>query len=373
MVTKRDYYEVLGVSRTADAAEIKKAYRRKAREYHPDVNNAAGAEETFKQVNEAYDVLSDEQKRAAYDRYGHAAFDGSGGPGFQDVDFNDIFEGIFGSFGMRTNRRRRGPRRGADLRYDLTVEFEEAVFGVDKRIEITRPETCPDCMGTGAAPGTQPSRCNHCSGAGEVRRVQQSILGSFVNVATCPVCEGSGEVIETPCPTCEGRKLVQKTRPLNVKVPAGVDNETQIRLSNEGAPGVYGGPPGNLYVVLHVKPHAFFQRQGDDILLDLEVNVAQAALGDEIKVPTVDGEETLRILAGTQSGTVMRLRGKGVPHLRRSGRGDQVIVLQVTVPTRLTEAQRELFQKLSETLKTEPVIPQREKGFFDQLKEALFG
>lgn len=374
MATKRDYYDVLGVGRQASAAELKKAFRRKARQYHPDVNKEANAEEMIKEVNEAYDVLSDDQKRAAYDRYGHAAFEGgAGGAGFQDFDLGDIFEGIFNSFGGGRQRRRQGPRRGADLRYELTIDFEEAVFGVEKSINVTRPEICTDCMGSGAATGTKPTRCQHCSGSGEVRRVQQSILGSFVNVSTCPVCEGSGEVIETPCKTCHGRKLVQNTRQLNVKVPPGVDNDTQIRLTGEGAPGVHGGPAGNLYVFLNVKPHPFFQRQGDDVVLDLEINVAQAALGTEITVPTVDGEEKLRVPAGTQSGKVFRLRARGIPHLRRSGRGDQLIVTQVVVPTKLTEEQRTLFQKLAPTLGDSNMIPQRDKGFFDQLKDALFG
>jgi molecular chaperone DnaJ len=372
---KRDCYELLGVSRTATIVEIKRAYRIKAREYHPDVNKNSGAEDLFKEVNEAYDILSDDQKRAAYDRYGHAAFEqnGMGNGGFHNVDLNDIFEGFFNGFGMGGSRQRRGPRRGADMRHDLTIDFEEAVFGTEKRLEITRAETCPDCMGNGAAAGTKPSRCAHCSGSGEVRRVQQSILGSFVNVTTCPICEGSGEVIETPCKTCSGRKVVQKTRPLTVKIPAGVDDQTQIRLSNEGAMGAYGGPPGNLYVVLTVRPHAWFQRQEDDILLDLEINVAQAALGADIMVPTVDGEQRLHIPAGTQSGTVFRMRGKGVPHLRRSGRGDHRVVVQVTVPSRLTDEQRRLFEELAGTMSPDTVIPQREKGFFDQLKEAIFG
>ena len=374
-MAKRDYYEVLGVQRGASGDEIKKAFRRKARQYHPDANKEAGAEDMFKEINEAHEVLSNEQKRAAYDRYGHAAFDGAGGMGGGaggiDFDFGDIFD-IFNNFAGGSRRRRTGPRKGADLRYDLTLEFEEAVFGIEKTVEVTRPEVCGTCSGSGAEPGTSPSRCQHCNGAGEVRKVQQSILGSFVNVSTCPVCEGSGEVVETPCHTCGGRKVVQNKRQLSVKVPAGVDADTQIRLTGEGAPGANGGPSGNLYVFIDVKPHAYFKRQGNDIVIDLEVNVAQAALGDEVAVPTVDGEESLKIPAGTQSGKVMRLRGKGVPYLRSSGRGDQLVVVNVTVPTKLTEEQRNLFQQLSATMNSEPVIPQREKGFFDSLKDALF-
>lgn len=374
-MAKRDYYEVLGVNQSSTPSEIKKAYRRMARKFHPDVNKAPEAEEKFKEINEAYDVLSTDQKKAAYDRYGHQAFEGGmGGASGFDFDLNDIFEGIFNNFsgGGGGRRRRNGPRRGADLRYDLELEFEEAIFGVDKVVDITRPEVCGGCQGSGAEPGTAPSRCQHCSGSGEVRRVQQSILGSFVNVTTCPVCEGSGEMIETPCKTCRGRKQVSNTKQLSVKVPAGVDEETQIRLTGEGAPGVHGGPAGNLYVVMNIKPHKFFRRQGNDILLDLEVNVAQAALGAEVAAPSVDGDESLKIPAGTQSGTVFKMRGKGVPYLRRGGRGDQLVVVQVQTPQKLTDEQRELFTQLAATMGTEPVISTKKKGFFESLREALF-
>lgn len=376
MAARRDYYEVLGVARTASQQEIKKAYRRLAREYHPDVSDQDNADEKFKEISEAYEVLSDGKKRAAYDRFGHAGVrgTGAGAGGFQDFGFGgvaDIFEEFFGAgFGSSRRRGRRGPRRGGDLRYDLTISFEDAVFGTEKEIEIRRPEICPTCNGTGAEPGTQPERCSNCNGTGEVRRVQQSILGQFVNVATCPVCNGEGEVITAPCPTCNGRKQVQQQRTLKVRVPAGIASEQQIRLSGEGAPGSGGGPSGNLYVVVHVEEHPVFQRRGDDILINLEVNVAQAALGDEVVVPTVDGDASLKIPAGTQSGTVFRLRGRGVPHLNSSGRGDQLVMTQVAIPTGLDGRQRELFEGLAETLGKE-VIPQREKGFLNDLKDAL--
>lgn len=374
MANKRDYYEVLGVSRSSASAEIKKAYRKKAMKFHPDVNKDPGAEDVFKELSEAYEVLSDDQKKAAYDRYGHAAFDQNGGGGFSaDFNFDDIFD-IFNSFtGGGRRQRRNGPRRGQDLRYDMTIDFEEAVFGVEKKIEVTRPEKCNTCSGSGAKAGTSATRCEHCSGSGEVRRVQQSILGSFVNVTTCPICEGGGEVIETPCETCSGRKQVQRKRPLTVKIPAGVDNETQIRLSNEGAPGANGGPAGNLYVVLSVRAHEFFKRQGNDIVLDHEINMATAALGGEITIPTMDGDETLKIKPGTQSGEVTRLRSRGVPYLRSTGRGDQLVVTRVSTPQKLTEHQRELFQKLQETLDDGSIVKQEDKGFFDSLKDALFG
>lgn len=373
---KRDYYEVLGVTRNASRDDMKKAYRRLARQYHPDVNKEPDAAERFKEVSEAYEVLSDDQKRAQYDRFGHAAFqNGAGFSGFEGGfgSVADIFEEFFGGgFGRR---RRRGPRRGADLRYDLSISFEEAVFGVEREIEVRRPEICPTCNGSGAEPGTSPIACTSCNGSGEVRRVQQSILGSFVNVTTCPTCQGSGELIPNPCKTCDGQKQVQQTRKLKVKIPAGVDSDTQIRLTGEGGPGVDGGPPGNLFVVLHVQPHEYFQRRGEDIWLDLQINVAQAALGDDVAIPTLDGEEMLTIPPGTQAGKVFRLRNKGVPRLDRSGRGhvgrgDQHVIIQVAIPTKLTDEQKELFQKLSKSLGKE-VVPKPERGFFDQLKEVL--
>jgi molecular chaperone DnaJ len=370
MASKRDYYEVLEVDRNASKEELKRAYRRMARKYHPDVNREDGADERFKEINEAYEVLSNDNSRAAYDRFGHAGVRGAGTGDFTGFgSVADIFEEFFGGFGG-TGRRRAGPRRGADLRHDLTIEFEDAVFGVEKDIEVTRPEICPRCFGSGAEPGTDPVRCDQCNGTGEVRRVRQSFLGSFVNVTTCPTCNGTGETIPNPCSNCNGRKQVQQTRTLKVKVPPGVDNDTQIRLSGEGSPGVDGGPPGNLYVVLHVKNHEYFQRRGDDILVELEINIAQAALGDEIKVPTVDGEESLKIPPGTQSGKVFRMRAHGVPHLRRSGRGDQLVVTHVAIPKKLTNEQHELMEQLASTLGRE-TIAQREKSLLGQLRDAL--
>ncbi len=370
--TKRDYYEVLGVPRNASSDEIKKAFRRLAREYHPDVNKSPDAENKFKEINEAYEVLSDDQRRAAYDRYGHAGAQGGFGTegfgGFSDI--NDIFSEFFGGFARAGTQARRGPRRGADLRYDLKIDFLEAVFGTEKEIEVIRNDVCPRCNGSGAELGTSPTRCRTCNGTGEVRRVQQSILGSFVNVATCPTCNGTGEVITTPCRQCGGRKQVRVTRTLVVNIPPGVDTGTQIRLNGEGEPGVNGGPPGNLYVVINVAPHPFFRRKDEDIIVEVSINVAQAALGDEIEVPTVDGREKLVIPAGTQSGSVFRIKGKGVPHLRRNTRGDQIVLVTVQVPQSLTAEQKRLFLELSKTLGRE-VVPQQEKGFFDKLKDAF--
>jgi molecular chaperone DnaJ len=376
MSAKRDYYEVLGVTKGATPEEIKKAFRRLARQYHPDVNKEADAEARFKEINEAYEILSDQDKRAAYDRFGHAASQGGFGGGYSGGfgDFGgfggieDIFESFFG--GARTSPARRGPARGSDLRHDLTIEFEEAVFGAEKEIVVPRHETCPQCQGSGAEPGTQPIRCPQCNGTGEVRRQQQTMLGSFVQVTTCPRCQGEREIVTTPCTRCRGRKVVSVERPIVVKIPAGVDDGTRIRLANEGEPGVRGGPGGNLYVVLHVEPHPYFHREDTNILLQLDINVAQAALGDKIKVPTLDGEEEMVIPAGTQTGDTFRLRGKGVPYLQRNGRGDQIVLAHVLTPTKLTKRQKELLNELSKTLGKE-VIHQPEKGLLDKLKEAL--
>lgn len=378
-MAKKDYYELLGVGRNASADELKKAFRRKARQYHPDANKEPGAEEIFKEMAEAYEVLSDSQKRAAYDRFGHSAFDGmgntsGGAAGFQDIDLSDIFEGIFNSFGGGSgrSRRRQGPRKGADLRYDLTVEFEEAVFGIEKKITLTRPENCTDCDESGAQPGTEVATCSQCAGTGEVRRVQQSILGQFVNVATCPTCNGTGVIVETPCETCNGQKQVNSRRDITVKIPAGVDTGTQVRLTGEGAPGTHNGPSGDLYVRLRVQPHEFFQRQENDVLLDLKINMAQAALGDKVMIPTVSGDEhELTIPPGTQPGQLFRLRGKGVPYLRRNARGDQLVMTSVIVPKKLTNDQRKLFEELAPTLDAVTVRAQKENGFWDQFKGAI--
>jgi molecular chaperone DnaJ len=375
-MTDRDYYEILGVARSASTDDLKAAFRKMARQYHPDVNKAPDAEERFKEINEAYAVLSDPEKRAAYDRFGHAGVRGPGGGVDFNVDFSDfadIFGDLFGfgGFGRTSRRSRNVPRRGGDLQYRLDLTFEEAVFGAEKEVEITRDETCTTCNGSGSEPGTSPIRCKNCNGAGEVRQVRQTILGSMVQVTTCPTCNGQGEIIETPCHTCQGRGQVRRTRKKVVSVPAGVDTNTQIRLAGEGQPGINGGPNGNLYIVINVKPHKYFRRRDYDILMDLNVNVAQAVLGAEVEIPTVDGQATLKIPAGTQPGKVLHMRGKGVPHLRSNGRGDQLVVVNVEIPSRLSQEQRQLFEQLAKSLGSE-VQPQ-ERGFLDWLKEALGG
>jgi molecular chaperone DnaJ len=351
-MAKRDYYEVLGVPRDADANTIKSAYRKLARQYHPDVNKDAEASERLKEINEAYEVLSDADKRQSYDRFGHAAAQGGfGGAGTYGGfgGFGDIFEEFFGGFGG-TRTAPRGPVRGDDLRYDMDITFEEAVFGTEKEIEVPRLETCPQCQGTGAEPGTKPIRCPQCNGTGEVRRAQQTILGQFVSVTTCPRCNGEREIVTSPCTMCRGEKRVHRTRKLSVAIPAGVDDGMRIRLSGEGEAGERGGPSGSLYVVLRVKPHPLFRRQESDILLEYPVSIVQAALGAEVKVPTLDGGAALTIPAGTQHGAVFRLRGKGVPMLRSNKRGDQLVTLRVVVPEKLTEKQRKLLQELGDSL-----------------------
>ena len=373
-MSKRDYYEVLGVSKNASADELKSAFRRLAREYHPDVSKDPEAEEKFKEINEAYGILSDQQKRAQYDRFGHAGVGDMGGMNYDFTgDFSDIFEGLFGSFGfggMGGRRSRNAPRRGRDLQKEVTLEFEEAVFGVEKEIKFSRDEVCSTCNGNGAEPGSKINTCPTCQGRGEVRQVRQTILGQVMQTTTCPTCNGRGKTIETRCHTCNGRGLERKTIKKKVKIPAGVEKGTQIRLGGEGQPGVNGGPRGNLYLILNVKPHAFFQRRNDDILLNLDINVAQAVLGTEIDVPTVDGSEKLRIPAGTQPGKVFKLKARGVPKLQRSGRGDQLVIININIPKHLSKQQRELFEALAETLDTE--IKPQERGFADWLSD-LFG
>ncbi|HEY1016270.1 MAG TPA: molecular chaperone DnaJ [Herpetosiphonaceae bacterium] len=354
--TKRDYYEVLGVSKGASAEELKKAYRKLALQYHPDRNpGSTEAEDKFKEVNEAYEVLSNDQKRAMYDRLGHAGVSGGGGfdpfAGFNGADpFSSIFDAFFGQ-GARGGGRS-AMRQGADLRYDLTISFEEAIFGTEKEIEYRHLENCAPCNGSGAEPGTEPTRCPKCSGSGEMR--VRAFL-NMVTVTTCDQCDGRGTIISIPCKECRGEGRVRQSVKRALTVPAGVDDGMRIRISGGGDAGPRGGIAGDLYVSLNVKPHEYFVRDGDQILLELPINVAQAALGAELKVPTLDGDEALSIPAGTQDSTTFTLRGKGVRHLDSSGRsngrrGDQVVVVKVRIPAKLTDEQRDLFIRLNETM-----------------------
>ncbi|MCX6049928.1 MAG: molecular chaperone DnaJ [Chloroflexi bacterium] len=368
---KRDYYEVLGVGRDVDKDSLKKSFRKLAQKYHPDVNKSEEAEAQFKEINEAYQILVDDQKRAIYDRYGHAGLQGASGAGDFNSGFGDlssIFEEFFSGFGgSGGSRGRRQPRRGADLRADIKLTFEEAAFGVDKELDIPRMEVCDRCQGSGAEAGTSPVTCSTCGGAGEVQRRQHSpLFGTVVTASTCPTCEGTGEIIASPCKKCNGQKRVRVSRKLNVKIPAGVDEGTRIRLVGEGEVGQLGGPPGNLYVIVTIEPHSIFVRNEFDIHMELPINIAQAALGATVNIPTLDGtEESLEIPPGTQNGRTFRKRNLGIPRLQRTGRGDMVISVRVVTPVNLTTEQRDLLRALAKTLGDAPVEPS--KGFFDRI------
>jgi len=369
--TKRDYYEVLGVSRNASTEEVKKAFRKLAMRYHPDRNKEDGAEAKFKEIGEAYEVLSDPDKRAAYDRYGHAGLQGFdfGQPfeGFDFGGFGDIFDAFFGG---TTARRASQAQRGADRRVDIEIDFQEAAFGCEKEIEVTRNERCPRCGGNRAEPGSQLARCPSCDGNGEVRRVSRSFFGQFVNIATCPQCHGEGRIITEPCKECKGSGRQRQTRKLLVNIPAGISDDSQMRLSGEGDVGMNGGSPGHLYLRIGVSPHPHFERDEDDLIYDLPLNLAQATLGCQVEIPTLDGKpHTLKVPAGTQSGRVFVLRGKGVPRLHVGGRGDLLVHASVVVPTDLTDEQRELLQKLAESFGTP--VAEDHKGVLGKIKDAL--
>lgn len=378
MVTegKRDYYEVLGVGRDASPEQIKKAYRTLARKYHPDLNKENNAEAMFKEVSEAYEVLSDGDKRAVYDRYGHAGLGGAAGgfdpfgAGFSGDIFSSIFDAFVGQ-GMRGS----GPRqaagiRGSDLRYHLELDFAEAVFGTEKELRFERLEECTACRGSGAEPGTDPIKCPKCNGQGEIRT--RAPIFNMLTVMTCDECGGTGKKITTPCRECRGAGRRRASRTLNVKIPAGVDEGAQIRLRGEGEGGARGGQPGDLFVTLAVKEHKLFQRNGNDIVLELPLNIAQAALGANLQVPTIEGETEIEIPAGTQGGEVFRLRGKGVPYLRGNGRGDQLVVTRVVVPTRLNDRQRDLLKELAAEFGGEG-HDRDDGGFFAKIRDALRG
>ncbi|MBO8127422.1 MAG: molecular chaperone DnaJ [Firmicutes bacterium] len=378
-MSKRDYYEILGVDRGASQEEIKKAYRKLARKYHPDVNkDDPDAEAKFKEITEAYQVLSNEEARAKYDQFGHSAFGGAtgGAGGFDFSDFGDFggFEDIFDMFfggGMRGGASaRRGPRRGADLRYDLEVTLEEAAFGTEKKIQVPREEKCPRCHGNKAEPGTPIKTCPTCGGSGQIHTTQRTPFGHFTSVRTCTTCHGEGKVVETPCRECGGKGIVRRVKKLTVKIPAGVDTGHKLRVSGEGGAGTGGGPPGDLYVFITVKPHKIFHRQGNDIYVEVPISFVQAALGDEIKVPTLEGETTIRIPEGTQTGTVFRLREKGIKDIRGYRRGDEHVKVKVVTPKKLTDKQKDLLRKFAETLGEDPAGP-GDKSFFDRMKDAF--
>jgi len=372
---KRDYYEVLGITRDASDEDIKKAFRKLALEYHPDRNKSDGAAEQFKEVNEAYQVLTDPKKRVEYDRFGHAGLDGNVGSGFEGFEnfggFGDIFDAFFGG---TTTRTRSSSRQGSDLQYSLTIGFEDSVFGAEKEIEVKRTEMCSRCRGSRGEPGSPPRLCRECGGTGQIRRGQQSIFGQFVQVVTCDTCRGEGQTIATPCSGCKGAGKEMLKRKLAFRIPAGIEAGTQIRLSGEGDPGANGGLPGDLYVSVEVNRHPIFEREGYDIIYRHDVDIAKAALGDVITVPTLDGEAELSIPPGTQTGDVIALRDEGVPHLNSNKRGDEQVVFTVVTPKALTHHQRQLLEALSRSFREgEENGSEEDRNWFNRVKDSLGG
>lgn len=389
MAEKRDYYEVLGVSKTATEAEIKKAYRQVAKKYHPDTNpDNPEAEQKFKEASEAYEVLSDSDKRAKYDQFGHAAFDQGGGSGpggfggfggfeFTGQDMGDIFGDIFGGMfggGSRGSARRDGPRQGANMRISIHVSFEEAVFGTTKEVEITLSDDCKTCHGTGAAPGSSPETCSKCGGKGQVVYTQQSLFGTVQNVQTCPDCHGTGKVIKNKCPDCHGTGYVRNRKRIQITVPAGIDNGQTIRIAGKGEPGINGGPRGDLMVVVLVGEHPIFQRDGYNIYSSAPISFTKAALGGTVTINTLDGPYEYTVKAGTQTDTRVRLRGKGVPSRRNKNvRGDHYVNLIVQVPENLTNEQKDLLKQFEESLEGKTSSgggqSKSEGGFFSKKKK----
>ena len=351
MAIKRDYYEVLGVTRSSSENDIKKAFRKLAFQYHPDHNKGSDAAEKFKEISEAYQVLSDSEKRDTYNRYGR--IDGGGMDGFSGFgDLGEIFESFFGGFSGTSfgGARSRSPQRGGDLQASLIISFEEAAFGCQKEVEVQRIEYCPSCRGIGSQEGKKPEKCSNCQGTGQIRKVQQSIFGRFSHVSACPRCKGSGSVITDPCSQCNGQGRIRVRRKIEVDIPAGVDDGYQMKVEGEGEVGLFGGGAGSLYVNFSVKPHKLFRRDGADVLCESAINFAQAALGDEIAIPSLNGEQTLKIPAGTQSGKIFRIKGKGVSQVNGRGKGDQFVKVFVVTPEGLDKQQQQLFQELAKKL-----------------------
>ncbi|MCC3863289.1 molecular chaperone DnaJ [Terrisporobacter petrolearius] len=385
MSTKRDYYDVLGVGKSADATEIKKAYRKLAMKYHPDKNPGdKEAEEKFKEINEAYEVLSDETKRSNYDQFGHegvngqgfggaGGFGGQGFGGFDDI-FGDIFGDMFGGGFGGGRSRRRGPERGADIKQRINISFEEAAFGKKVQVKINRSEECDECHGSGAKPGTSKKTCPTCNGSGQVQSVQRTPFGNIASTRTCSTCNGEGEVIDSPCSKCHGKGSIRKTKTIEVDIPAGIDEGQMIKLSGQGELGTRGGPRGDLYIEVSVNVHQLFTREGYDVYLEMPITFAQATLGDEIQVPTLDGKVQYQVPEGTQTGTVFRLRGKGIPKLRSNVRGDQYVKVTVEIPKKLNDKQKELVRQFAKECGEE--VHERQKslsdkidGFFKNLKK----
>ncbi len=378
MATKRDYYEVLGVGKGASEDELKKAYRKLAKQYHPDLNpDNKEAEAKFKEANEAYEVLSDKDKKAKYDQFGHAGVDpnGFGGGGFGGFDgggfgdLGDIFNMFFDGSNFGSSKRRNGPVKGADLKYELEIDFHDAAFGLNKEIHITRNESCDECKGSGAKPGTSVETCKRCGGTGEVKFTQNTMFGRVVNVRPCDDCHGEGKIVKTPCPTCVGRGTVRKNRKITLDIPAGVDTGSVMPLRGEGEPGQKGGPKGDLYIYIRVKPHKLFKREGNDIFFEMPVTFVQAALGAELKIPTLEESESFELPEGTQTGTTFKLKGKGIPSLRSKVRGDLYFTVKVEVPKKLNDKQKELLRSFAETVGE--ASHEHSKSFFDKVKDAF--
>ncbi|MDQ6857692.1 MAG: molecular chaperone DnaJ [Chloroflexota bacterium] len=361
MAARTDYYAVLGITRESSEDEIRSAYRKLARQYHPDYNKSQEAPARFREVTEAYEILTDPQRRQRYDMFGST--DGAVGFGIDDL-FNTFFGG-------ETRRRERGPMRGADLRMQLEIELLDSVRGGDRGIKVPRLETCERCSGDGAEPGSTVTTCEQCNGRGEVRQVQQSVFGRFVNVSTCPRCGGAGKTVDKVCTRCRGEGRERKDRDITLTIPAGIDDGQQLRVAGEGEAGMRGGPSGDLYVLIRLKEHATFKREGDDLVHVLRISPAQAALGDELEVPTIDGARAgVRVPPGSQHGQAVRLKGKGVPRLGSSGRGDQLVYLDVVIPRSLTKEQKALYQKLH-AASGAPEQSDDDRGVFDRIKDAL--
>ncbi|GAB6100246.1 molecular chaperone DnaJ [Halanaerocella petrolearia] len=376
-MAKKDYYDILGVDRDASQKEIKRAYRKLSKKYHPDISDHEDAEEKFKEVTEAYEVLSDEEQKARYDRYGHAGVNQDAGFGGQGQaggfgggnfgGFDDIFDIFFGEGGRGRGRRRNGPRKGADLKYRMSVSFEEAAFGAEKEITIPRTEECEVCDGTGAASPEDVETCAKCNGAGEIKYKQNTPFGQMVQSKTCDRCGGTGQFATDPCSECNGEGKVKRKRKVSVNIPAGVKDGSKLRIRGEGQAGENGGPAGDLYVVVQVESHEIFERQGNDVICEVPINFVQATLGDEIKVPTLDGKVQFKIPEGTQPGTSFRLKDKGIPYINRKGRGDQRIKVKVVIPEKLDQEQKEMLEKFSE-ISGEEINPEH-KGFWQKIKD----
>jgi len=379
MATKRDYYEILGIDKKASTDDIKSSYRKLAMQYHPDKNKSPDAEERFKEISEAYAILSDQNKRQQYDQFGHAGIDMrySQEDIFRGVDFEDILRGFGGGGRGRGGTifdiffggegRQEGPRRGSDLLYELPINLEDAAFGKAVELEVPRSETCDVCKGSGAKPGTSPKTCTTCHGSGQVNRTQNTPFGRFMTTSTCGTCRGSGQIIDSPCTTCHGSGIVQRRRKIEVTIPAGVDTGSRLRVSGEGEAGAKGGPQGDLYVEINVRPHNIFTRDENNLIMETPISFTQAALGDEIIVSTLDGKAKMKVPPGTQTGHVFRLKGKGIPGLHMSGKGDQLVKVKVEVPTKLTDRQKELLRELAEIGGEKA----RSKSIFEKVKEHI--